>query len=440
MVRRIGLAFLMATLAFSVVACHNKKIQNPLANLGSKQPDVVLFDRAMDELKHNKFDQGRMLLQTLINAYPDSEYIARAKLAIGDSWYAEGGSAAMAQAENEYKDFITFFPNMPEAAEAQMKIANIHYRQMEKPDRDFTHAKRAEEEYRTMILQFPDSKLVPEATQRLREVQEVLADREFGIGRFYFLRESWAASIARLQSMVDTYPLYSGADEALYMLGNAYERQYDAIKAAKLNEAVKERLGKEFADKAAEAYGRIVTRYPVMARSDDAKHRLEVLGRPIPKPTEVAIAQNKAEEQSRSETGRFDRMMLLFRKHPDMAQAAKVGDPTLADTQADQRARDRPGDERRDPSRSHRTAPRHGEGHCGAGQARGAAASQPTGTALRCGPAAGHQAPGHRHSRVEAAARSGQCSAPDGGTTGGGSTTTSGHTGTAGYPSSGERN
>ena len=89
--------------------------------------------------------------------------MARAKLGVADSWYAEGGSAAMAQAELEYTDFITFFPNMPEAAEAQLKIANIHYQQMEKPDRDYTHALRAEQEYRKLIQQFPDSKLVPTA-------------------------------------------------------------------------------------------------------------------------------------------------------------------------------------------------------------------------------------------------------------------------------------
>src|SRR5271157_3387106 len=125
----------------------SKKSQNPIANLDSKQPDKVLFDRAMDAMKHNKYDVARLSLQTLINTYPDSEYVARAKLAIGDSWYKEGGAAAMAQAESEYKDFITFFPNMPEAAEAQMKIANIHYKEMEKADRDPTHARRAEEEY-----------------------------------------------------------------------------------------------------------------------------------------------------------------------------------------------------------------------------------------------------------------------------------------------------
>ena len=136
----------------------------------------MLFDRAMDAMKHNKYDVARLSLQTLINTYPDSEYVARAKLAIGDSWYQEGGTAAMAQAESEYKDFITFFPNMPEAAEAQLKIANIHYKEMEKADRDPTHARRAEEEYRQLILQFPDSPLVPQAKQRLLEVQEVLAN------------------------------------------------------------------------------------------------------------------------------------------------------------------------------------------------------------------------------------------------------------------------
>src|SRR5579864_6225757 len=168
MSRRIPVMLLLGVLAITV-ACTNKKVNNPIANIDSKQPDKVLFDRAMDAMKHNRFDVARMTLQTLINTYPDSEFIARAKLAVADSWYAEGGTTAMQQAEIEYKDFRTFFPNMPEAAEAQLKIANIHYQQMEKPDRDYTHAVRAEEEYRQLILQYPDSKLVPEAKQRLRD-------------------------------------------------------------------------------------------------------------------------------------------------------------------------------------------------------------------------------------------------------------------------------
>src|ERR1700732_4262806 len=206
MSRRIPVIILLGVLAFAV-GCSNKKVNNPLSNVGSKQPDKVLFDRAMDAMKHNRFDVARITLQTLINTYPDSEFIARAKLAVADSWYAEGDGTSLNQAEIEYKDFITFFPNMPEAAEAQLKIANIHYQEMEKPDRDYTHAVRAEEEYRSLIQQFPDSKLVPEAKQRLREVQEVIAEREFRVGRFYYLRQSYPAAIARLRSLGDKDPL-----------------------------------------------------------------------------------------------------------------------------------------------------------------------------------------------------------------------------------------
>ncbi len=331
MVRRFLSVALLLLLAGTFAGCRKNKTQNPLADLDSQQPDKVLFDRAMNALKRNKFDVARLTLQTMINTYPDSEYVARAKLAVGDAWYTEGGSAALAQAEIEYKDFITFFPNMPEAAEAQLKVANIHYKQMEKPDRDFTHAKRAEEEYKQLILQFPDSSLVDESRTRLLEVQEVLAEREFRIGRFYFLRESWAASIARLKSMVDTYPLYSGADEALFLLGSAYERQIDMIRAGSFRETAKADLIHEFTDSAAEAYARILTRYPVMKHAEEARERLAALKRPVPEATAEAIAQNKAEEESRGETGTFGRIMRNFRRNPDMARATKVGEPTMVE-------------------------------------------------------------------------------------------------------------
>ena len=342
MSRRIPLIAVLGMLLVITAACTNKKSVNPLANVGSKQPDKVLFDKAMDAMKHNRFDVARLTLQTLINTYPDSEYIARAKLAVGDSWYAEGGTAALAQAEQEYSDFEIFFPNMPEAAEAQLKIANIHYQQMEKPDRDYTNAKRAEDEYRKLIMQYPDSKLVPDAKLRLLQVQEVLAQREFDIGRFYYLRQSYPASIARLQSLVEKYPLYSGADDALYLLGQNYEGQIARLRIAPTcdvhgmprgctTEAVKARYIGELTKNASEAYDKILTRYPLMYRSDDAKKRLTALHQPIPRPTKAAVAQNRAELASRSESTTVQKLMGLLKKGPDVAEAAQVGEPTLID-------------------------------------------------------------------------------------------------------------
>ena len=347
---RIIVIALAASLALTT-ACTNKKVNNPLAKVDSKQPDKVLFDRGMDAMKHNHFDIARLDMQTLINTYPDSEFIARAKLSLADSWYAEGGTAALAQAEQEYEDFETFFPNMPEAAEAQVKIANIHYQQMEKPDRDFTHAVRAEQEYRKVILQYPDNqKMVAEASKKCLQVQEVIAEREFRVGRFYFMKGSYPAAIARLQSLVDRYPLYSKADETLYMLGQSYEGEIAMLKKMdglerqqmervhKVNEAQlkkdeldRERMATGFASKAGEAYSKIITRYPAMNRADDARARLTALHQPVPRPTKSALALNKAEEAGRGDQTMLSRVMSGFERHANVSSAAKIGNPTLND-------------------------------------------------------------------------------------------------------------
>src|ERR1700759_559114 len=213
--------------------------ENPLAGNTSKQPDKELFDKAMVAMKKGKFDVARLDLQTLLNTYPESEYQMRAKLAVGDSWFKEGGTAALTQAKAEYKDFITFFPNQPEAAEAQMKVADIYYMQMEKPDRDVTNATRAEQEYRLMIQQFPDSTLVPRAKQRLREVQEVLAQRQYTVGVFYASHENWPGSIARLQTLTDSYPLYSHTDLALLQLGDDYAAEANVSATLNIDKAAK---------------------------------------------------------------------------------------------------------------------------------------------------------------------------------------------------------
>ena len=328
MVRKILVSAVLAGAVLASSGCHHK-VQNPLANIDSKQPDKTLFDRSMDSMKKAHYQEARTLLETLINTYPDSEYIARAKLALGDAWYNEGGKAAWQQAESEYKDFQTFFPNLPEASEAQLKIASMHYREMEKPDRDYAEAQRAADEYKQLIQQYPDSPLVPQAKQKLREVQEILAERQYRIAHFYFLRDNLAASQARLQSLTDSYPLYSQSDEALYELGNLYEREAASMRKQKVPEAQREKLVAQFEKKAIDAYSKIITRYPATDRVGDAKRRLEALKAPIPEPTAEALAESKAEEASREKVKLVAKVTGNFKKHPNVAPATKVGEPNL---------------------------------------------------------------------------------------------------------------
>jgi outer membrane protein assembly factor BamD len=133
--------------------------------------------------------------------------------------------------------------------------------------------------------------------------------------------------------LLDKYPLYSHADESLYLLGQAYEGEIAMVRSRPGNEAAKARMIQEFTKDAGEAYSRILTRYPLMERTEDAKARLEALHLPVPKPTKAAVALNKAEEDSRRETSTVSKVMRNFQKHPDVAQATRVGEPTLVDPQ-----------------------------------------------------------------------------------------------------------
>jgi len=301
----------------------------------AKLPDKQLYDKALDATKRGHFDVARLDLQTLLNTYPDSQYQMKAKLAIADSWYKEGGSAALTQAEQEYKDFITFFPNAPEAAEAQMRVGDIYFRQMDKPDRDYSKAVHAQEEYRLMLQQFPDSPLVPQAKQRLRDVQEVLATREAEIGSFYASHENWAATIARYQTVADTYPQYSHMDDVLIGLGDAYEAEAKIVRSIKqLPEDARARLLKIYEDQAAAAYDKVVLEHSASPHVEDARDRLAAMNLPIPTPTPEQAAASAALENSRRGYTLQDRAKLVILRRPDTVMAARDGEPTLADPKA----------------------------------------------------------------------------------------------------------
>jgi outer membrane protein assembly factor BamD len=305
--------------------------EKKIAPVDAGLPDKVLYDKALDATKRGHFDVARLDLQTLLNTYPDSQYQMKAKLAIADSWYKEGGTAALTQAEQEYKDFETFFPNAPEAAEAQMRVGDIYFREMDKPDRDYSKATHAQEEYRLMLQQYPESTLVPQAKQRLREVQEVMATRESAIAAFYATHSNWPATIARYQTVVDTYPQYSHMDDVLIGLGDAYETEARFVRTMKLPEAAKAKLEKTYDDQAIAAYSRVVLEHSASPHVEDARDRLDAMNAPIPTPTPEQIAASVALENSRRQYRLPDRVTLLVMHKPDVVQAARDGDPTLAD-------------------------------------------------------------------------------------------------------------
>ncbi len=311
----------------SILPAKKSKKKEPAAKPvpdASEEPDKVLYDRALNDLKGGRYTEGRLALQTLINTYPDSEYLAKAKLSVADSYYKEGGTSNTTQAISEYKDFITFFPFLDEAAYAQMQVGMAHYRMMEKADRDSTQAQAAEDEFQAFILKYPQSPLLPKAEQYLREVQEVLGDGEFKIARYYYVKTDYRAAAARLVEVTDRYPLYSQTDEALWMLANIYYRAKQSVK----NEDDKNHWG----DLAAKCYDRILQDYPLSKRAVDARARLVSMGLPAPSADPEAYLRMKNEQLYREQHHQnplIKTPMSMLKGNPDVSLAARNGAPQM---------------------------------------------------------------------------------------------------------------
>jgi len=307
--------FIGLPLFLLLFACGGKKVATDAPVNTLNEPDRVLFERAMRDLKKNKFTVSRLTLQTLINTYPDSEYLPQAKYAMAESFYKESSSSSLSQAENEFKDYITFFPTSELADDAQLKIAMTHIRRMEKADRDNTQTKLAEIELKTMIDSYPDSDLLDEAKLKLRAVQEVLADGVNGVANFYLLRRDYPAAMSRYKEVMTKYPDYSKLPESLFNLGEALRHTGNDQESAIY-------------------FARIVAEHPFSEKVGDAKRRLVALDQPIPEPTPAAL--ERPQQALREDRNAVGKMLGMFKPRPSVptntnaASTAAIEEPAEA--------------------------------------------------------------------------------------------------------------
>jgi hypothetical protein len=151
-----------------------------------------------------------------------------------------------------------------------------------------------------------------------------LAESQYRVARYYYLKRDYQASAARLVDLSQRYPLYSQSAETLWMLGDVYSRAKQFSK----NEDDKN----HWADLAAECYRRIIRNYPLSKMSGDAKARLTAMGMSVPEPDPNAIAEMKKQQLYRKQHTQhaFVRLPVsMIKSTPEVATAAHNGQPNL---------------------------------------------------------------------------------------------------------------
>lgn len=217
---RFGAVLVLALAALTAGACAGRRDAIPQ---GMLEADKYLFEKGQELAGKKKWLAAREHFQRLVENYPQSPYRPEAKLGLGDTYIGENTTEALILAQNEFREFLTFYPTNPRADYAQYRIGYSHYKQMRAPDRDQTETREAVAEWQAFVDRYPKSALMPEVAAKLREARDRLSDSEAMVGLFYYRVRWYPGSIERYKSLLKTDPEYSRRDTVYFHLAGSLQ-------------------------------------------------------------------------------------------------------------------------------------------------------------------------------------------------------------------------
>ncbi|HTI40647.1 MAG TPA: outer membrane protein assembly factor BamD [Vicinamibacterales bacterium] len=254
---RAGWRILLTIVAVATLtACGGNKA--PETPTGSVPPDQFLFQRANDGMRRQRWLDARKYFQQIVDNYPQSTLRPDAKLGVGDSYLNEGGDANLVLAENEFREFLQFYPTNARADYAQYKLAMTHFRRMRAPERDQTETSAAVREFEAFFDRYPNSMLTAEVREKWREARSRLSEASYKVGLYYYRARWYPGAIDRFKEVLKDDPGYPQRDAVYYYLAESL------LKTEKKAEAVP-------------YYDRLVKEFERSEYLDDARKRLETL-------------------------------------------------------------------------------------------------------------------------------------------------------------------
>lgn len=247
---------LLVLVGLAIAGCAS----NPPATSAPGEADQILLDRGNTALKERRWIRARQYFTELLESYPQSPLRAEAKLAVGDSYIGENNSASYVYAQNEYREFLAFYPTNPRADYAQMQLGMVHFNQMLGPQRDQTATKEAIREFEVFVQRYPNSPLINQVRQRLREAKDRLSDSDLAAGNTYLAMRHYSGAELRYRYILDNDPEYTRKDELYFRLAEAIEKSHPQRKAEALP-----------------YYERLLNEYEKSERLEEARQRVDRL-------------------------------------------------------------------------------------------------------------------------------------------------------------------
>ena len=176
---------------------------------------IEAFREGYEELENGdvlfaakKFNEAELL-------YPQSRWAPRAALMAAYSYYSQD---YYYDAEYELNRFIKIYPNEKNIPYAHYLLGMVYYEKIVDEKKDLGPLVMAEEKFKFIEKNYPNTDFALDATYKLNLIQDYLASKEMYVGVYYMKKKKWIAAINRFKNVVERYDETSFIDEALHRL------------------------------------------------------------------------------------------------------------------------------------------------------------------------------------------------------------------------------
>lgn len=172
------------------------------------------FKNAEDYEKDERYEEAIQKYTDVKNKFPYSRFAADAELKIADLHFKR---ESYPEAQGAYQLFKEFHPKHPQSDYVTYRLALSYYNQLPSTiDRDLSLADKAILYFDETANSYPNSPYAKEAKEKRQACLKMLADKEMYIAKFYDKRKMFEAARGRYETVLKSYPNLGLDAEALF--------------------------------------------------------------------------------------------------------------------------------------------------------------------------------------------------------------------------------
>jgi outer membrane protein assembly factor BamD len=218
-----------------------------LAGCGARGPALEkleadpLYLRGTEALQAKKWSDAIAAFERFTLTFPNHQRLPEARYRLAEAYM---GRKEYVTAALEFNRLANDYPAGPWADDSRYMVCVSYYELAPGPQLDQEYTRSAIDHCQSLITYYPDSEFVPKARDRVTELTNRLAEKEFNTADFYFRKQGYDSSIVYFETVVREYPQTPWAPRALARMHEVYVILKYADEAAK----TKEKLLKDYPD------------------------------------------------------------------------------------------------------------------------------------------------------------------------------------------------